>query len=74
LLHGGNLRRDIVSSLRGLRGKRLDATTVKPLPASPARAASIVALSASKLVWRAMSPIKLTTSPIFCAALARFAI
>jgi hypothetical protein len=27
------------------------ATTAKPLPASPARAASIVALSASRLVW-----------------------
>jgi hypothetical protein len=30
-----------------------DATTAKPLPASPARAASMVALSASRLVWRA---------------------
>ena len=47
------------------------ATTAKPLPASPARAASIVALSASRLVWLAMSLISLTTSPIFCAACAR---
>ncbi|MGB7041438.1 MAG: hypothetical protein WBD83_17840 [Xanthobacteraceae bacterium] len=31
-----------------------EATTAKPRPASPARAASIVALSASKLVWPAM--------------------
>ena len=45
-----------------------DATTAKPLPASPARAASIVALSASRLVWPAMVRISLTTSPIFCAA------
>ena len=32
-----------------------EATTAKPRPASPARAASIVALSASRLVWRAMA-------------------
>ncbi len=31
-----------------------EATTAKPLPASPARAASIVALRASRLVWLAM--------------------
>ena len=45
-----------------------DATTAKPLPASPARAASIVAFSASRLVCPAMSPISRTTSPIRCAA------
>ena len=44
------------------------ATTAKPLPASRARAASIVALSASRLVWLAMSLIGPTTPPIFCAA------
>jgi hypothetical protein len=33
------------------------ATTAKPLPASPARAASTEALSASRLVWKAMSSI-----------------
>ena len=48
------------------------ATTAKPLPASPARAASIVALSARRLVWEAMSEIRLTTSPIFCDASAAF--
>ena len=37
------------------------ATTAKPRPASPARAASIVALSASKLVWLAMPLITLVT-------------
>jgi len=41
------------------------------LPASPARAASIVALSASRLVWLAMSLMRFTTSPIFCAASAK---
>ncbi len=40
------------------------ATTANPRPASPARAASIVALSASRFVWPAMAEISLTTSPI----------
>ena len=40
------------------------ATTAKPLPASPARAASIVALSASRFVCSAMLVITLTTLPI----------
>src|SRR3546814_2256332 len=44
------------------------ATTAKPLPDSPARAASMVALSASRLVCSAMSVIIFTTSPILCAA------
>ena len=48
-----------------------DATTAKPLPASPARAASMVALSARRLVWSAMSLISATISPIFCDAPAR---
>ena len=47
-----------------------EATTAKPRPASPARAASMVALSASRLVCPATSWISLTTSPIFCAACA----
>ena len=34
-----------------------DATTAKPRPASPARAASTPAFSASRLVWNAMSSI-----------------
>ena len=41
------------------------ATTEKPRPASPARAASIVALSASSLVWRAMAWMTLTTLVIW---------
>ena len=45
-----------------------EATTEKPRPASPARAASMVALSASRLVCPAMFRISSTTSPIFCAA------
>src|SRR3954468_14239115 len=40
------------------------ATTAKPLPASPARAASIVALSASRFVCSAMLVMVFTTSPI----------
>jgi hypothetical protein len=43
----------------------------KPLPASPARAASMVALRASRLVCEAMSLIRSTTSPIFCEASTR---
>ncbi len=34
-----------------------EATTANPLPASPARAASTAALSASRLVWKAISSI-----------------
>lgn len=41
------------------------------MPASPARAASMVAFSAKSLVWPAMSLIRVTTLPIFCAASAR---
>ena len=40
------------------------ATTAKPLPASPARAASIVALSASRLVCSAIEVMTLMTLPI----------
>ena len=44
------------------------ATTANPRPASPARAASIVALSASRLVCSAISVISRTTSPMRPAA------
>ncbi len=40
------------------------ATTAKPLPISPARAASMVAFSASRFVCSAMEVMSLTTSPI----------
>ena len=40
------------------------ATTAKPFPASPARAASTAALSASMLVWKAISSIVLIIFPI----------
>src|SRR5580658_2477132 len=40
------------------------ATTAKPLPASPARAASIVALSANRLVCWAIDVMTLMTLPI----------
>jgi len=42
-----------------------EATTAEPWPASPARAAWIVALSASRLVCPAISLMSFTTSPIF---------
>ena len=41
-----------------------DATTAKPLPASPARAASMVAFRASRLVCSAIEVISLITLPI----------
>ncbi|MGY3424778.1 hypothetical protein ACVWZW_005253 [Bradyrhizobium sp. F1.13.4] len=40
------------------------ATTAKPLPAAPARAASMVELSASSVVCRAICAIRLTTLPM----------
>src|SRR5207237_1053263 len=48
-----------------------EATTAKPRPASPARAASMVAFSASRLVWLAMALIMSVTAPILAAASAR---
>ena len=45
-----------------------EATTAKPRPASPARAASIVALSASRLVWPAIAWISPITLPMRLAA------
>ncbi len=48
-----------------------DATTAKPRPAAPARAASMVALSASSEVCEAIASISLTTVPMRSAAAAR---
>jgi hypothetical protein len=76
-----DLAADFLGRAAGLAGQRLDlrgddgkalaltseATTAKPLPASPARAASIVAFSASRLVWLAMPLMIATTASIFCA-------
>src|SRR5438128_4496590 len=42
------------------------ATTAKPRPCSPARAASMAALSASRLVWPAM-PVMVATMPPICS-------
>ena len=44
------------------------ATTAKPFPAAPARAASTEALMARRLVWKAMSPISLAIL-VICWAL-----
>jgi len=69
-LDAGDLLADLAGCLGGLLGERLssEATTAKPRPASPARAASMVALSASRLVWPAMVLISSTTSPMRLAA------
>ena len=48
-----------------------DATTAKPRPVSPARAASMVALSASRLVCEAICEIRPTTDPMRSVASAR---
>ena len=50
------------------------ATTAKPLPADPARAASMVAFSASRLVCAEMLVIVSVTCPISCAACPNFCI
>ena len=49
------------------RRRTSTATTAKPLPASPARAASMVAFRASRLVWLAMELMSCTTSPMRAA-------
>ena len=58
--------RDFFGGLAGLGGKAFTscATTAKPRPASPARAASMVALSASRFVCAAMLLMRSLTSPI----------
>ncbi len=43
------------------------ATTAKPRPASPARAASMAAFRASRLVWSAMSEMTFITPPMLSA-------
>src|SRR3954453_4467511 len=47
------------------------ATTANPLPASPARAASMVAFRASRLVWAATLSMTLMTSLIWAEAVPR---
>ena len=48
------------SEARMARLRTSSATTAKPLPASPARAASTAAFSASRFVWNAISSIVFT--------------
>ena len=56
------------SALRCARLRTSAATTAKPRPCSPARAASTAALRASRFVWNAMSSITAMISAIFRAA------
>mmetsp|Transcript_5508 Transcript_5508/g.13225 ORF Transcript_5508/g.13225 Transcript_5508/m.13225 type:complete len:293 (-) Transcript_5508:532-1410(-) len=51
-------------ALRWARARTSPATTAKPLPCSPARAASTAAFRASRLVWKAMLSMSCTISPI----------
>jgi hypothetical protein len=70
VLDGGNLRRKSSVALAVCVASDLTslATTAKPFPASPARAAWMAALRASRLVREAISWMRVSTSPIFCAA------
>ena len=70
--------------LRSASLRTSEATTAKPLPCSPARAASTAAFSASRSVWRAISctmvifsamvciavTARVTASPLACASVA----
>ena len=58
----------VASAVSRARSLTSPATTAKPLPTSPARAASMVALSASRLVWSAIDEMILMTSPIAAEA------
>ena len=53
-------------ALRWARLRTSPATTAKPRPCSPARAASTAAFSARMLVWKAIPSITLIMSAIFC--------
>ncbi|MNK97431.1 hypothetical protein D3C87_1177640 [compost metagenome] len=53
-------------ALRCASARTSPATTAKPRPCSPARAASTAALSARMLVWKAMPSITPMMSTIFC--------
>ncbi len=59
-----NLISRAACALRCARLRTSEATTAKPRPCSPARAASTAALSASRLVWKAMPSITPTMSAI----------
>ena len=51
-------------AVRSARLRTSSATTAKPRPCSPARAASMAAFNANKLVWSAISRIVDTICPM----------
>ncbi|MNS80470.1 hypothetical protein D3C72_1141500 [compost metagenome] len=53
------------SAERWARARTSEATTAKPRPLSPARAASTPAFRASRLVWKAISSMTPMMSPIW---------
>jgi hypothetical protein len=59
----------VASTVCSARAFTSDAATAKPRPASPARAAPIVTLSASRFICPAIELINSTTSPMRPAAL-----
>ena len=62
-LHLGAARRSLLGAGRSLLGNI--STTAKPMPASPARAASTAAFSERMLVWKAISSITRMILEIF---------